>query len=99
MGHHAETCRADFRILRRAQDHDPRWRLALGRTAVARINRRGDDVTSDDRKHLRLLPAVERVLNSPQLAAICAQFGRSTVTDWVRQVLSEMRNGRSDEVT
>jgi L-seryl-tRNA(Ser) seleniumtransferase len=56
-------------------------------------------VTSDDRKHLRLLPAVERVLNSPQVAAICAQFGRSTVTDWVRQVLSEMRNGRSDEVS
>jgi L-seryl-tRNA(Ser) seleniumtransferase len=55
-------------------------------------------VTSDDRKHLRLLPAVERVLNSPQVAAICAQFGRSTVTNWVRQVLTEMRSGRSEEV-
>ena len=55
-------------------------------------------MTSDDRKHLRLLPAVERVLNSPQVVAICAQFGRSTVTTWVRQVLSEMRNGRSTEL-
>jgi L-seryl-tRNA(Ser) seleniumtransferase len=56
-------------------------------------------VTADDRKHLRLLPAVERVLNSPQVVAICAQFGRSTVTNWVRQVLTEMRNGRSTELT
>lgn len=56
-------------------------------------------MTADDRKHLRLLPAVERVLNSPQVVAICAQFGRSTVTNWVRQVLTEMRNGRSTELT
>jgi L-seryl-tRNA(Ser) seleniumtransferase len=55
-------------------------------------------VTSDDRKNLRFLPAVERVLNSPQVAAFCAQFGRTTVTNWVRQILSEMRNGHSDQV-
>lgn len=53
-------------------------------------------MTPDDRKHLRLLPAVERVLNSPQVAAISAQFGRSTVTDWVRQVLREMRDSRTE---
>jgi L-seryl-tRNA(Ser) seleniumtransferase len=56
-------------------------------------------VTSDDRNRLRLLPAVERVLNLPQVVAICTQFGRSTVTNWVRQILGEMRNGRSEEVS
>ena len=53
----------------------------------------------DDRKHLRLLPAVERVLNVPQVVSICAQFGRRTVTNWVRQILGDLRNGRSDGVS
>jgi L-seryl-tRNA(Ser) seleniumtransferase len=52
-------------------------------------------VNSDDRKNLRSLPAVDRVLNLPQVVAICAQFGRATVTNWVRQILGEMRNGES----
>lgn len=53
----------------------------------------------DDRKNLRSLPAVDRVLNLPQVVAICAQFGRTTVTNWVRQILGDMRDGRSDGLT
>jgi L-seryl-tRNA(Ser) seleniumtransferase len=56
-------------------------------------------VNPDDRKNLRFLPAVERVLNLPQVVTFCAQFGRPTVTNWVRQILSEMRNGQSDQVS
>jgi L-seryl-tRNA(Ser) seleniumtransferase len=54
-------------------------------------------VNSDDRKNLRSLPAVDRVLNLPQVVAICAQFGRATVTNWVRQILGDMRDGHSGE--
>jgi L-seryl-tRNA(Ser) seleniumtransferase len=54
-------------------------------------------VNSDERKNLRSLPAVDRVLKLPQVVAICAQFGRSTVTNWVRQIVGDMRDGRSDE--
>jgi L-seryl-tRNA(Ser) seleniumtransferase len=56
-------------------------------------------LSSDERKNLRLLPAVERVLNLPQVVSFCAQFGRATVTNWVRQVLSDMRNGLSTDVS
>jgi L-seryl-tRNA(Ser) seleniumtransferase len=56
-------------------------------------------VSSDDRKNLRFLPAVERVLNLPQVVTFCAQFGRTTVTNWVRQILGDMRNGKSNEVS
>jgi L-seryl-tRNA(Ser) seleniumtransferase len=56
-------------------------------------------VNSDDRKNLRFLPAVERVLNLPQVVAICSQFGRTTVTNWVRQILGDMRNGQSGDVS
>jgi L-seryl-tRNA(Ser) seleniumtransferase len=56
-------------------------------------------LSSDDRKNLRFLPAVERVLNLPQVVTFCAQFGRTTVTYWVRQILSDMRNGQSAEVS
>jgi L-seryl-tRNA(Ser) seleniumtransferase len=55
-------------------------------------------VKSQDKRNLRLLPAVERVLNVPDVVRMCAQFGRSTVTRWVREVLGEMRNGSSDNV-
>jgi L-seryl-tRNA(Ser) seleniumtransferase len=51
---------------------------------------------SDEQNKLRLLPAVEHVLNLPVVLPHCAQFGRSTVTDWVRQILTGMRNGPSD---
>ena len=43
--------------------------------------------------NLRLLPAVERVLNLPQVALASAQHGRAVVTTWVREVLSALRNG------
>jgi L-seryl-tRNA(Ser) seleniumtransferase len=52
----------------------------------------------DNREKFRLLPAVERVLIRPDVAALCAQFGRSTVTTWVRQVLANLRNGRSGDL-
>jgi L-seryl-tRNA(Ser) seleniumtransferase len=55
-------------------------------------------VSSEDRKNFRLLPAVERVLNLPDVVRVCAQHGRATVTNWVREVLNDMRNGRSDEL-
>jgi L-seryl-tRNA(Ser) seleniumtransferase len=55
-------------------------------------------VTSSDKQKLRLLPAVERVLNLPEVVTFCAQFGRHTVTGWVRQILGDMRNGESSEL-
>jgi L-seryl-tRNA(Ser) seleniumtransferase len=45
-----------------------------------------------------LLPAVERVLNAPEVVSACTQFGHATVTGWVRQVLSAMRNGRASDL-
>ena len=33
-----------------------------------------------------------------EVVRICAQFGRATVTDWVREVLGDMRNGQSGEL-
>lgn len=56
-------------------------------------------MNSDERNNLRLLPAVERVLNVPQVVAICAQFGRPTVTTWIRQILGDLRNGQSDQLS
>lgn len=52
-------------------------------------------MTSADRTHLRLLPAVERVLNTPPVVALCAKHGRAVVTTWVREVISEFRNGQA----
>jgi L-seryl-tRNA(Ser) seleniumtransferase len=51
-------------------------------------------VSSEDRSNLRLLPAVERVLNLPQVMSVTAQHGRAVVTTWVRQVLGTLRNGQ-----
>jgi L-seryl-tRNA(Ser) seleniumtransferase len=45
---------------------------------------------------LRLLPAVERVLNLPAVATHCTRFGRGTVTTWVREILAGMRNGQRE---
>jgi L-seryl-tRNA(Ser) seleniumtransferase len=42
-----------------------------------------------------LLPAVDRVLGAPRVAALCQQHGRAIVTAWVRDVLSVLRNGES----
>jgi L-seryl-tRNA(Ser) seleniumtransferase len=56
------------------------------------------DVKLPDRSKLRMIPAVERILNLPEVVRICAEFGRSTVTSWVREVLGEMRNGGSGAI-
>jgi L-seryl-tRNA(Ser) seleniumtransferase len=47
---------------------------------------------------LRLLPAVERVLNLPAVLPHCARFGRTAVTTWVREILAGMRNGLTDRL-
>jgi L-seryl-tRNA(Ser) seleniumtransferase len=52
-------------------------------------------VSTEDRSKLRLLPAVDRVLNLPQVVSVTAQHGRTVVTSWVRQVLGALRNGQS----
>ncbi|HEY2414646.1 MAG TPA: hypothetical protein VGI40_20535, partial [Pirellulaceae bacterium] len=52
-------------------------------------------MSSEDRSNLRLLPAVERVLNLPQVVSVTAQHGRAVVTTWVRQALGALRNGQS----
>jgi L-seryl-tRNA(Ser) seleniumtransferase len=51
-----------------------------------------------DQKSLRLIPSVERILNSPEAVRICARFGRDTVKTWVREVLDELRNGQSEQL-
>lgn len=55
---------------------------------------------TEEQKHkenpLRLLPAVERVLNLPAVLAHSARFGRATVTAWVREILAALRNGQAD---
>jgi L-seryl-tRNA(Ser) seleniumtransferase len=56
-------------------------------------------VSNSDKHKLRLLPAVDRVLNLPEVIKFCAQFGRSTVTAWIREILGEMRNGQSSELS
>jgi L-seryl-tRNA(Ser) seleniumtransferase len=55
-------------------------------------------VTSLDRSNLRLLPAVERVLNAPPVVALCGQHGRAVVTDWIREAIGEFRNGRASSL-
>jgi len=51
-----------------------------------------------DRENLRLIPAVEQILNLPEVVRICAQFGRATVKTWVREVLDELRNVQSEQL-
>ena len=53
---------------------------------------------SQDRQNLRLLPAVEKVLNLPAVVPLCTQYGRTTVTAWVREILSDIRNGRMGDL-
>lgn len=52
-------------------------------------------MTTDQQNRLRLLPAVERVLNLPQVATVSAQHGRAVVTNWVREILGHLRNGEA----
>src|SRR4051812_19618177 len=80
------------------RDHREGGRSALGGAACGLAPRRGQMMKSPNQKNLRLLPAVDRVLNLADVVRLCAQYGRSTVTDWVREILSEMRNGRADDL-
>ncbi len=50
-------------------------------------------MNSQNPQNLRRLPAVDRVLNQDEVVALCSQHGRTVVAGWVREVLSEMRNG------
>jgi L-seryl-tRNA(Ser) seleniumtransferase len=47
---------------------------------------------------LRLLPAVERVLNTLPVVALSARHGRAAVTAWVRDVIGEFRNGQASSL-
>lgn len=51
-------------------------------------------MSDDDPNNRRLLPAVDRVLNTADIVSLCQRHGRSVVTDWVRDVLKTMRNGQ-----
>ena len=53
---------------------------------------------SSNREKFRLLPAVERVLLRPEVGQLCAQYGRAPVTDWIRAILRNMRNGHLDDL-
>lgn len=55
-------------------------------------------MNDDDSNSRRLLPAVDRVLNSAEVALLCARHGRSVVTNWVRDVLKTMRNGQAHDL-
>ncbi len=55
-------------------------------------------MSSSDRSNLRLLPAVERVLQSRQVLALCQHHGRAAVTTWVREVLASLRNGEAESL-
>jgi L-seryl-tRNA(Ser) seleniumtransferase len=56
-------------------------------------------VKSRDPQKLRRLPAVERVLKQDEVLALCARHGRSTVVGWVRDVLNDIRNRNSDDLS
>lgn len=53
---------------------------------------------AEHKEKLRLLPAVDGVLNHAEVVPLCAQFGRPVVTGWVREVLANLRNGRVDRL-
>ena len=48
-----------------------------------------------DQQKLRRLPSVDRVLNRLEVLQLCAQFGRTAVTAWIREILSGMRGGEA----
>ncbi|MCC7085678.1 MAG: L-seryl-tRNA(Sec) selenium transferase [Pirellulales bacterium] len=56
-------------------------------------------MTSEHQKSLRRLPAVERVLNRPDVAPLCTQFGRRVATSWIRQILAQMRSHRDGRLS
>jgi L-seryl-tRNA(Ser) seleniumtransferase len=38
------------------------------------------------------------VLLRPDVVPLCTQYGRAAVTDWIREILHNMRNGRADDL-
>jgi L-seryl-tRNA(Ser) seleniumtransferase len=46
----------------------------------------------------RLLPAVERILNLPEVVDLGNRHGRTVVARWVREILDNMRSGRAGEL-
>lgn len=46
----------------------------------------------------RLLPAVERVLNLPEVVELCRRHGRTAIARWAREILADMRSGRAGEL-
>src|SRR6187401_2098524 len=98
MGNNPQACRADLRVLRRTEDHPACRRSALGGAAVVVSDWRGEIVKPDQRHNLRLLPAVDRVLNLAQVALVTAQHGRAVVTTWIREVLAMLRNGEASSL-
>jgi L-seryl-tRNA(Ser) seleniumtransferase len=55
-------------------------------------------MTTPNRESLRLLPAVERVLNRSEVEALATKHGRAAVADWVRHVLAEIRSGGASDM-
>ncbi|MCA9070575.1 MAG: L-seryl-tRNA(Sec) selenium transferase [Planctomycetaceae bacterium] len=53
---------------------------------------------NENQNPLRHLPAVERVLNLPDVLPHCSRFGRATVTEWIRKILTELRNNGNGEL-
>ena len=49
-------------------------------------------------QHLRRLPAVERVLNVPDVVSLSARHGRSVVTGWIREILQGFRSGQAADL-
>ena len=74
--------------------HSSSGRQSIGGPANRIDVPKGADMNSD-RSRLRFLPAVERVLNHTAVVPLCTQFGRGTVTTWVREILAVFRNGES----
>jgi L-seryl-tRNA(Ser) seleniumtransferase len=55
-------------------------------------------VTSPNQKNLRNLPAVERMLNRPEVFPAINEHGRAAVTQWVRGILADLRGGLHGEL-
>src|SRR6185503_19251380 len=101
MEHDPQARGADSGVLRSVSGHAANRRQSLGRSTHLDVGRRGSSMTEEQQPKqqqnpLRLLPAVERVLNLPAVLVHSARFGRATVTGWVREILAAMRNGHAD---
>src|SRR5688572_7205741 len=96
MEHDSQARGANSGVLRSVPDHAADRRQSFGRSTHLDVGRRGPPMTEEQKQNpLRLLPAVERVLNLPAVLVHSARFGRATVTAWVREILAAMRNGQA----